>query len=335
MKPPALISPYVGGKSGPRYQYNVSGHPVSRICDRPHFYDCIVEPFAGSGAVTWQHSHGISHAIASDIDPGVRAVWECWGDASLIVSVEKLIEQVKANPDSTYKKLKTIYHSPREYSPVFYAAAYLTLKKLVFGGVLRCNRQGLLNVALSEPKRRQGFSEFSNWRYRFPNNGIQSLTFKHSWQDAVKALADSSYQRALVVIDSPYYSDKEWVEERHDGQKRVSKMTPAYAKHNPQSDDELRLCIDCLDAVLDLKNVGRIVVFNYGSEALDQMIQDLLIKRHRFDFHVSNLGPLGNMNNAQKFHGRNDEWVWEIGGKRMFQGYDKAIQGNLLEALAS
>jgi len=40
----------------------------------------------------------------------------------------------------------------------------------------------------------------------------------------------------------------------------------------------------------------------------------------------SNLGPLGNMNNAQQFHGRDVEAVWEIGGKRMFRDYDAVQQ---------
>lgn len=352
---PALISPYVGGKAGARYFIQAGGAVQSRICDRLGFYDSILETFVGSGAGTFQHFHGIPHAIVGDVDPGVGAVWECWGNPEYRRAVEELIvwwkKRILDAPAAGFEQLKDLQDNRFSVmSPPEIAAAYLTIKRLVFGGVLRCNKAGALNVALSADKlskflqagrraskRRCTITPslfemderpeaYWGWQHQWPDNGIQSVTFRSSWQGAVQALADSDYSNALVVIDPPYYSPKEWVEERKDGSKRKSKMTPAYRNHRPQTAGELALCLDCLDAVLDLKNVGRIVVFNYWSKILDDMIQDLLIKHHRFDFHVSNLGPLGGMNNAQKFHGRDTEAVWEIGGQRMFRDHDAVQQ---------
>lgn len=336
---PALISPYVGGKSGGRYFIQAGGVVRSRICDRPHYYDCIVEPFAGSGAATWQHNHGIAHTIAADVDPGVQAVWECWREHRDAVNGACELwhrEITEGSAKRAFNKLKRIYDkkgfhgslrfgldSTRRYE---LAAAYLTLKRLVFGGVLRCNQQGSLNVALSQDKLEK---YLAGWQYQWPDNGIQSVDFRHSWQAAVQTLADSPHTNALVVIDPPYYSPQQWQETRKDGSVHPSRMTPAYPGHNPQSADEMALCLDCLDAVLDTGKVGRIVVFNYWSKILDDMIQDALISRHCLDFYVSNLGPLGGMNNAQQFHGRDSESVWEIGGRRMFQAHDAIQQGQL------
>ena len=323
---PALISPYPGGKGGPRYFRRFGPQWQSLICDRPSYYDCIVEPFAGSGAVTWQHHHGIKNAIAADCDPGVQAVWQCWGSPLVLRKLEQWYYHVKEEPQSAFDILKAIYEN--NLYPEALAAAYLTLKRLVFGGVLRCNKQGKLNVALHQDKLEK---YLAGWTYEWPDNGIESLAFKYSWQEAVQALADSSYERALVVIDPPYYSNKVWIEERKDGSQRISKMTAAYPEHNPQSDAELKMCVDCLDAVLATGKALRVVVFNYHSDELKRRINTLVEKSIWCGDCVgpaeaSNLGPLGNMNNAQKFHGRDDEWVWEIGGQRMFRNHDAVEQ---------
>ena len=354
---PALISPYVGGKSGAPYELQTpDGRWLSRVCDRPHHYDVIVEPFAGSGAVTWQHSHGITNAIAADVDPGVQAVWECWDlpiTHNIVDAPKYVIEQMEVfkgkiarDPQKGFEFLKKKYERYGEvYSErsdtirIQMAAVSLTLRRLVFGGTLRTAKTTKkLNVALSKSSSAKTGSKLdrylAGWRYVWPDNGIQQLTFKHDWEGAVQALANSDYENALVVIDPPYYSPKEWIEERKDGRKVQSRMTAAYPGHDPQSVDELAMCIDCLDAVLATGKAGRVVVFNYWSEELDEQIFSLATKKH-WDWdrncYTSNLGPLGGMNNAQKFHARDVEMAWEIGGKRMFQDYDAVQQCELLE----
>ena len=333
---PALISPYVGGKGGTRYFRQFGKHWQSLICDRLHHYDVIVEPFAGSGAATWQHNHGIQNAIAADVDPGVQAVWECWGDAvqrnECDHNLEGWAKLFNENPVEGFAAIVDEYNriGASEHDIYEKSATYLTLKRLVFGGVLRCNKEGKLNVALSQDKLEK---YLSGWNYTWPDNGIQNLTFKHSWQEAVRALAESAYENALVVIDPPYYSPKAWTEKRKDGRKVQSRMTSAYPGHDPQSADELAMCVDCLDAVLATGKAGRVVVFNYASGILKDS-KDELYGKYCFDddipYSSANLGPLGNMNNAQKFHGRDKEWAWEIGGSRMFQGCDSVKQLTLV-----
>ncbi|MEM9116959.1 MAG: DNA adenine methylase [Cyanobacteria bacterium P01_F01_bin.56] len=339
---PALISPYVGGKGGIRYFRQFGKHWQSLICDRLHHYDVIVEPFAGSGAATWQHNHGIQNAIAADFDPGVQAVWECWGDAEKRGEVEKYLASfhrlLSRNPDSAYRFLKACYNQHEGRSREHLAAVSLTLRRLVFGATLRTAKTtGKLNVALSKSSSAKTGSKLDRyldrWNYTWPDNGIQTLDFHHSWQEAVQALADSNYGNALVIIDPPYYSPKGWTEKRKDGRKVQSRMTPAYPGHDPQSADELAMCVDCLDAVLATGKAGRVVVFNYASGILEDSIDELYGK-YCFDddipYSSANLGPLGNMNNAQKFHGRDKEWAWEIGGSRMFQGCDSVKQLTLV-----
>lgn len=371
-----LIKPYPGGKGhNPRYFVEFGGQRFSRICDHPG-YDVLLDVCLGGGGVAFGHPHGCKHVITSEVDPGVLAVAQCWKKSEDRKAVNSLInywkQRILEDPSDVFDHLKDT-HDKGYFcmSPAAIAAEYLTVKRLVFGGVLRCNQAGGLNVALSKDKlnsflnagkkkrRRKVCTEtpmlnlgvesgkpedYWGWQYEWPNNGVETLDVHHGWQAAVQALADSAYENALVVIDPPYYSPREWIEERKDGSKRKSKMTSAYANHAPQSKDELAMCADCLDAVLATDKAGRVVVFNYGSAELDSEIVDRCWKHwdkietsdvanweNLEGFCRSNLGPLGNMNNAQKFHGRDEEWVWEIGGKRMFQDYDAVEQGDLLE----
>jgi hypothetical protein len=258
------------------------------------------------------------------------------------------------NPDEHFNTL--IEDSNNDYfcmGKVAAAASYLTLKRLTFGGVLRCNKAGRLNVALSADKldkfinagkrRKQrckltiplldldnSLDDYWGWEYQWPSNGIEKLTFAEGWQGAVTALEDSPYRDALVVLDPPYYSPQAWVEVRKDGRQVASKMTPAYPGHNPQSADELALCLDSLDAVLATGKARRVVLFNYWSPELDEQIRAVLTRHGRSDCAVSRVGYLGGMNNAQTFHKRDVEAVWEIGGRQLFRDFDAIEQMELV-----
>jgi hypothetical protein len=310
-----LISPYPGGKGRSRYLPTVMGVLKSLICDRPYVYDVIVEPLAGSGATIFEHPHGATNAIAADVDVGVRSVWRCWSDPQLQAAVNEEIEfwrvRIESDPCGTFARLKGIYDFPNPHSLIDYAAAYLTLKRLTFGGVLRRNRQKELNVALSQDKLEK---YLAGWSYEWPDNGIQKLSFRDGWQGAVEALATSDHEKALVVIDAPYYTPGK-------------KMTEAYSHHgDPGSDAVLRLTTDCLDAVLATGKAERIVVFNYASDVLIEAVEKVLAKHNRTGF-FSDLGPLDTMNRGNgERHEYYSECVWEIGGKRMFRDHDAVQQ---------
>ncbi|MEM6838141.1 MAG: DNA adenine methylase [Cyanobacteria bacterium P01_C01_bin.120] len=329
---PAFIGPYVGGKGGTRYFRQFGACWQSLICDQIGHYDVIVEPFAGSGAATWQHHHGIKNAIAGDIDPGVLAVVKCWASFDLRCGVQWWLdlfrEKVKNDPQGAFEDLCDRYNrwDQIDIDPAWRAALYLTLKRLVFGGVLRCNKRGKLNVALSQDKLN---SYLQGWQYIWPNNGVERLDIHGGWEAAVQALADGDYSNALVVIDPPYYDPQEWDEVRKDGRIVRSRMTAAYPGHNPQSINELEMCVDCLNATLATGKASRIVVFNYWSDELNKQIKEVFDRHYdanRLSWFQSSLGFLGGMNNAQKFHKRNTEHVWEIGGKRMFQDWNAVQQ---------
>ena len=327
-----LSSPTPGGKgisssNAARYFTTFGGQRFSRICDLPGHYDVLVDVFLGGGGVAFGHPYGCKHVITSDVDPGVLALAQCWGDAGLRRQVEQEIEGWKSkiirSPSGAFAGLKNIHDNARSISVSERAAVFLTIKRLTFGGVLRCNRQGKLNVALSQDKLDK---YLRGWNYEWPNNGVKTLDVHHGWQGAVQALADSNYENALVVIDAPYWTPGH-------------KMTEAYTHHgDPGSDEVMALTTDCLDAVLATGKAGRIVVFNYYSDALQEEIWRLYSK-HFYqakdvpDIWSSDLGPLSTMNNGQgtAYHEYYSEAVWEIGGRRMFQDYDAVEQGSLLE----
>lgn len=287
---------------------------------------------------------------------------ECWGREKERKAVASLLDWHKNQilKDALLHFESLIEAGNNGYfcmSAVAAAASYLTLKRLTFGGVLRSSKQGKLNVALSADKLEKFLAkghkhrkrcaltpsifpdkdmgdDYWGWRYEWPTSTIQTLDVHDHWRGAVEALANGPHERALVTIDPPYYSPKQWVETRQDGSKRVSKMTPAYGNHNPQAD--LDLCVDPLDAVLATGKAARIVLFNYWSEELHvQIVERVGANGGCSLFAQSNLGPLGGMNQAQQFHGRDIEAVWEIlleiGGKRMFQDHDALKQMELAQ----
>jgi hypothetical protein len=69
-----------------------------------------------------------------------------------------------------------------------------------------------------------------------------------------------------------------------------------------------------------------VVLFNYWSTQLDKQIRAVLTRHGHLDCAVSRVGYLGGMNNAQTFHKRDVEAVWEIGGQQLFRDFDAIEQ---------
>lgn len=303
--------PYPGSKRRKKYHGIYDGGD----------YDVCPEPFLGSGAFSLSHAHNIPVLIGADRDAAVLVIWRAWQDPELRLKVDKRIAEIKGffadptwAPESIFCYLKAEFEW--QGNPALrggdrlanFAAASIVLRQLVFGNYTRCNVQGKLNVALSQDK----LSSFPAWQHQWPRT-MPARIYSH-WSHALLALKHSGYQRALVVLDPPY-----WVPYAPGSERRgTGNLTPAYVHHDVSGEGLFNICINSLEMALRCPNVARIVFFNYYSRPMANAVQTMA-RRYGRKAIPSNLGALNSSNNRYESKGRFDEIVWEIGGKRMFR----------------
>lgn len=321
-----LLSPFVGGKSDYKYWGIHDGDE----------YEFIAEPFTGGGGITLLHPLAPRTFIGSDADPAVRAAWMTWHDPHLRAIADKRIqfwteqfkrgsdyEEITAHAHKAWAMLKQEFNSKGNPAVkgrgriAYFAAVSIVIRRLCFGTVVRTNTKGKLNISLSWRGKNSKLETFQSWRHRWPEP-LDAFDFAPHWNFVAMKLKRGDYQGGLVVLDSPY-----WVPYSPGTSRRgTGAMTAAYPGHKPSSDGLFYDCINSLEAILDTGKAKRVVIFNYISPQLDNAIH-AISKRWGYPCWRSNLGPLGSMNNAQQKHGRFDEGVWELGGKRMFKDVPK------------
>jgi site-specific DNA-adenine methylase len=310
---PRLLSPYPGAK-------NPAVYPVHDGGD----YDAWVAPFAGSGeqeAWVAQRYPGLP-VIAADADFLVRATWESWGKAHIRKATASLIEawqhRIERNPEKAFTELAEFanwYYCPGHqscYNPVLVATVSILLRRLTFGGVIRRNNDGVLDVGLNQNKLK---SFLKGWQFTWPTPP-KSLKVFADWSQAMDWVAghdprtpETNYRRAIALVDPPYCAG----------------TTDAYAN----ADGDYTMALDCIEGLLASGNVARIVAFNYWGEWVEGAAAPTeypiceamrkLAAKYDAPAHFSHLGTLTTMN---KSGGRGAvhrfEGVWEIGGRRLY-----------------
>lgn len=310
-------------------------------------YDAVIEPFVGAGHFTHRMlAKGVvKDAFISDIDPAVTTVWRAWMETEpdefgfwdgecgreyiqgFIQALCKNIALDKALDNSIdvyFNELKLWLESGYDSEPQQLAAASIILRKLVFGGVLRCNTKGKLNVALSQDK----LDQFASWQFEWPHfDEAWRLSVSDSWQNCIKRFEESGFQSAIAFVDPPY-----WLPPKsRPGRLGTGAMTPAYTHHgDPQGKELFDGFMLCLTKLLDNPRVSRVVFTNYVSDPLCFEIDRLLEKRKR-QWWFTPLGTLATMNNGVSRDDCPIEGFWEFGGKRMAGRYE---QKSLLEVAA-
>jgi hypothetical protein len=325
-----LLAPFVGSKA------DVKKYPVHDGGQ----YDATVEPFGGSGHFTTRHLDHIGRAFVAERDPTVWAVWYCWlrpelrrrVDAELIRWQGEVIQDAEAAFETLSDFIDTTILAAGLTSTstiVALAAARITIGKLNFGAVVRCNAtEGKLNISLSEDKRssfeaRHNSPQLSlvtreeinawvhHWRPLPPE--VRVNLFTH-WRHVCQALERSSVTRAIALVDPIYWLPYEPGTDRRGS----GAMSPAYPGHQPSAEETFGDCVDCAEWLLATGKVKRLVLTNYISDPLGVALADLS-GRYGIDFEFSNLGPLSTMNKRQAAKTENEEGAWEFGGRRMFR----------------
>lgn len=230
-------------------------------------YDSIVEPFAGGGSISVKATeiNPWASVFAADANPATWAVWHCWGNLQLhsevYCHVERLKSVLKDDPGYGWESLKLAYEAANVSEPASLAATTLMVHRLTFGGVVRCNTQGRLNIAASKGQ----YEALERFHYRFPPIPLGGLTVGHQWEDAIAAFNDIGRGKTLAIVDPPYWLPYQPGTER----RGTGAMTPAYPGHLPHAEATLRLTIDSVRALATNPKVHRLIVTNYLSDAVD------------------------------------------------------------------
>lgn len=327
----SLFSPAVGGKS------SVTKYPV----DDYRYYRYIVEPFVHSGPLTidrllkFGKPTGSRFAVVADADPTIVAIWRVWQDpvkrqncdqfikhysdrvvefAQSGVTRETLKDRIKLV--NFFDELKYNFENPYSVTFEHLAAVSLVLRKLVFGGVVRCNTLGKLNVAVSYDK----LIAFPNWQHKWIDlDPLCEVKIESDYKNCFTTdfeFSDSSsidWSQTLVFIDPPYYLPYEPGTKR----KGVGAMTPAYPGHNVSGEYTYNLAFDSVKLALE-RGAKRVVHTNYWCRDMQQAME-YLSHRYNVPLHTTLIGTLIGMNHSRKNVTNRVETAWEFGGDRMFQ----------------
>jgi len=253
--------------------------------------------------------------VVSDSDFLVRATWEAWHRPRLRKETAALVQawqqRIERNPEEAFAELAELasfYYRPAhqiEYNPVLVPTVSILLRRLTFGGVIRLNAKGVLNVGLSQDKLQ---SFLNGWEFTWPAPP-KSLKVFGDWSGVTDWIDGVDGVEAIAIVDPPYCAG----------------TTDAYAN----AGGDAAMALDCIEALLASGNVTRIVAFNYWGEMADDAdtpteypicdAMQMLAHRHGVEAHLSHLGTLATMNKgAGKTAVHRFEGVWEIGGKRMY-----------------
>lgn len=272
-------------------------------------YDCIVDPFAGGGAITVKLLPIVKHAFVADADPSVWAVWECWRKPDLHSHVRQIIRNIQANaaanPALAWDFLKQDFEAANIRRPDLLAATSLAIRKLAFGGVIRLGSSGKLNITWSKGQ----LPKLLSWQYRFPAQpkGAQ-INLSHFWQDAVLRFTGSSCKRAIALIDPPY-----WLPYTPGTSRRgTGGMTPAYPGHKPHAQETFDLCTKCVSSLVDSHRVQRLVVANYWSNEMDEALTKIA-EEAQLPIECIKVGRLDGINKSRAVSTQNVDCLWVIG----------------------
>ncbi len=242
-------------------------------------YDVAIVPFAGSGR--WcipalQQCH-VRSLVVADADPAVRAVWGMFSGKMMdseflsgciddwvkeftnLIDVDFGSELHEDRAVKLFERLCFIHDNPEKewdceghlYDGCDYAAAKILLHKLCFGGNVRSNAQGKLNISL----RSDWATAIKSWHYELlwcpPDRPV---TIHADWSECFQQRITG---KTIAFIDPPYYAPG-------NGPRVKGGMSKAYAVHggNPNDNSVLEMFKGAVRAAVDA-GCDRIVATNY------------------------------------------------------------------------
>jgi site-specific DNA-adenine methylase len=323
----SLFSPAVGSKS------RTSKYPIDDYRD----YEVVVEPFAHAGPIAIERllnfgkPTGVRRAIVADSDISVNTIWKTWIDPQARKECDEILSRYsqiisdfarnttrqafKSNP--FWGNIERAFNdSLQGHLSYGQSAAYsLLVRKLVFGGVVRCNKEGKLNVGLSWDK----LQSFVNWKHSW--HQLDELCEVSVFNNYEEALFDIDGRTALVLIDPPYWLPRKG-------------MTQAYTSHDPIADETFKMAVNGVrHAIENSYKDSRIVHTNYWSRPM-QLAMEEISRNAGVPVYTTQLDVMTGMNKSQAVKTDRIETAWEFGGRRMFwpKNYSRVEQKELLAA---
>ena len=350
----------------PRYPGAKSSHTKYPVWDGQN-YDLAIVPFAGSGrwCIPALQRGQVRALRVADADPAVRAVWgmfsgQLMGSGFLSECIESWVTEflmppsicdqalLADNASRMFAKLCFIHDNPSTAKDCDYVAAKILLHKLCFGGNVRSNSQGKLNISL----RKDWECALTDWYYELPwCPPSRTVEIYPDWSECFEQPISG---KTIAFIDPPYYAPG-------NGPRVKGGMSKAYAVHggNPNDSSVLELFTGAVQAAVDA-GCDRIVATNYWGHWLQtiehtdrwhspKVIDSCWVEYEEitqfmrelgFEW-LHDLGPLHSMNNinfnpnkagtTEQRTVRHEGW-WEMGGTRQ---HGRIRQLDLLGAIAA
>ena len=141
------------------------------------------------------------------------------------------------------------------------------MRKLTFGGVVRCNAEGKQNAPFVQGQ----LDKLWMWKPSFDGAEFaQRILMRNDYKDVIKTFKHSSFTSAEAFIDPPYYAPR---------QECPRQQTPAYWNHKPHEAGTRDLCLNAVEECAKDKRIKRILVTNYVSQCLDGRLR-FMSKQH-------------------------------------------------------
>lgn len=251
---------------------NVLGNKLKVLDSISQHYTTVVEPYGGSAAISLNMPN-VEHIYIGETDPVVYAGYINWISGNLSIA-SKFFDDSEATHDLLFDAASIVIQLGHiEITPAVVYKAFL-FRQSVFGGVMRLNNKGEINVNIAADKLKRALKRAIPHP---PEADMRIFVDAACTMDTYNTDADT-----LLVLDPPYYNPG---------------STPCYPGHNPKDRGETEQAILYLQQGLA---DGVDVVFSaYLDEELLDFVNDVVAQAVNISYNVERLSK-ENLSNLAK-----------------------------------
>jgi site-specific DNA-adenine methylase len=196
---------------------NVLGNKLGLLPKLSQHYTTVVEPYGGSAAISLNMPN-VKHIFIGETDTIMYVGYTNWLSGNLRVASQHFAPSDNQDLFNAAHKVLSLGHID-EIAPSIVHKAFI-LRQSVFGGIMRLNNKGEINVSLATDKLKR------TMKRPVPDRPKASMeVFVDAACTMVEYVKDES---TLLVLDPPYYNPG---------------STPCYPGHNPKNRGETEQAI--------------------------------------------------------------------------------------------
>jgi site-specific DNA-adenine methylase len=251
---------------------NVLGNKLGLLPKLSQHYTTVVEPYGGSAAISLNMPN-VEHIYIGETDPIVYAGYTNWLSGNLSIA-SKFFDDSEATHDLLFDAASIVIQLGHvEILPVVVYKAFL-FRQSVFGGVMRLNKKGEINVSIATDKLKRAMKRAIP---KSPEADMRVFVDAACTMDTYNKDADT-----LLVLDPPYYSPG---------------STPCYPGHNPKDRGETEQAILYLQK--GLADGVEVVFSAYLDEELLDFVNEVVAQAVNIGYNVERLSK-ENLSNLTK-----------------------------------